>query len=153
MCHTNNDCAQGGGPFLSCSPGGYSGGGACDPTNAACNIDADCALIHDAAPAVPMVCGPRNPFDCANPKNGDCIPACKGPSDCAAEQACESGHCVALPCTIDANCPAVGIQDYTCSAGGRCAAKACTGDSECHGGYCVNSYCSSVPGLCTPPSA
>jgi hypothetical protein len=130
-----------------CSPGGViSGCGARLPPENPCAVDSDCARIGDAAPSVPMVCGPGGPCDCSQlGKSGSCIPACQTDSECGAQEACQSGHCVVKPCTSDADCPSGG--DYACFSG-LCSAKGCAADTDCHGGYCVNGACSQQAGVC-----
>jgi hypothetical protein len=151
-CHSNADCKVG----YECSPGGATVGcGICVAPQYPCSIDSDCAVIGDAAPAQPMVCGPGGGCTCpVGGKSGNCIPACKGPSDCGADEACaSSGHCVVKPCTSDADCPSASNVDYACSAAGTCGVKPCKTDADCGAHYCVNSTCYPQPGMCTPPAA
>jgi hypothetical protein len=96
-----------------------------------------------------MVCGP--PEFCVS--GSECIPACQSDTDCgSAESVCRSGHCVAKPCNVDADCPSIGISDYACSAG-VCTPKPCTNDSDCHGGFCVNRVCATQQGFCASGAA
>jgi hypothetical protein len=151
-CHSNADC----GSLLSCSPGGQpSGCGVCIAPPNPCNVDSDCQVINDAAATQPMVCGPGGPCTCGvGGKTGSCIPACHVATDCAADEACgASGHCVAKPCTTDADCPSTSSLDYACSAAKTCAPKSCTTDADCGAHFCVNNTCYPQPGSCVPPAA
>jgi hypothetical protein len=150
-CHSNNDCSM----AYSCSPGGASVGcGICEMPQNPCSADSDCAVIHDAAPPQPMVCGPGGPCVCnANGKTGDCIPACKTATDCGADETCDpSGHCVTKSCSSDADCTSTQTVDYACS-GNLCQPKACTTDADCGAHFCVNKVCYPQPGICTPPAS
>jgi hypothetical protein len=101
-----------------------------------------------------MVCGPGGPCTCGvGGKNGSCIPACQGASDCGADEACAAtGHCVAKPCTSDADCPSTSTVDYACSAG-TCSIKSCKTNADCGAHYCVSGTCYPTPGMCVSPSA
>jgi hypothetical protein len=155
LCSSNADCPS----TMSCSPGGANGGGyagcgICAAPQYPCSTDSDCAVIGDAAPSQPMVCGPGGPCTCAvNGKAGSCIAACTPASGCGPDEACSStGHCVAKPCTTDADCPSTQYVDYACSSG-TCAIKSCTTDADCGGHYCVSGTCYPQPGICVPPAA
>lgn len=152
-CHNNSDCSSSSG-FLFCSPGGTPVGcGTCQASQAPCNMDSECQQIHDSAASMTMVCGPAGPCTCPSPgKTGSCIPACAATFDCSPGLVCQSGHCSPRPCSTDSDCPPVGIQDYRCG-GGQCSPKACASDADCHGGYCINSACSSQPGACAQGAA
>jgi hypothetical protein len=149
-CGTSNDCSSG----FSCSPGGTPVGcGICVAPQNACNTDSDCRIIDDAAATTPYVCGPPSECECGfGGKTGECIPACTGPGDCSADEACSSGHCVPKPCSSDADCPSPSTVDYACSAG-VCGVKSCSSDADCGAHYCVNRTCYPLPGACTPPAA
>ena len=151
-CSTNADCPalSSTSSYAACSPGGqevFSGCGVCAPAPNPCNVDSDCLLIHDAAPPVPMVCGPLASCFCApSGMSGSCVAAPR-PSDCDADEVFQGGRCKAKPCSVDADCPSIGLQDFTC-ASGLCAAKGCGKDADCHAGFCVNNVCVAQPGLC-----
>jgi hypothetical protein len=102
-----------------------------------------------------MVCGPGGECTCpVGGKTGSCIPACKGPGDCTAQEACDpSGHCVAKPCASDTDCPSTSYVDYGCSSTHVCAVKSCTTDADCGAHYCVSGTCYPQPGSCAPPAA
>jgi hypothetical protein len=147
-CHTNADCS---GPFAySCSPGGaVVGCGVAMRPPYPCNVDSDCQLIQDAAPPRPMVCG--QPGGCVY--GNSCVPACQSDSDCAGgDSVCRLGHCVAKPCSVNADCPSIGIYDFVCTSS-MCTSKGCASDSDCHGGFCVNRTCSPQQGFCAPGAA
>jgi hypothetical protein len=148
-CHSNADCRFG----AECSPGGApTGCGACAAPQNPCNTDSDCAIIGDAAPAQPMVCGPGGPCTCpVNGKAGSCIAACQGASSCGPDEACSAtGLCVAKPCTTDADCPSTPTARYGCSAG-TCEFKPCQTDADCSGLYCINGNCDPEQGACVLP--
>jgi hypothetical protein len=150
-CSSNADCPS----LLSCSPGGApSGCGVCVAPQYPCAGDSDCKVIGDAAPPQPMVCGPGGPCTCGvGAKTGSCIPACQSPTDCGADETCSStGHCVAKPCTTDAECPSTSTVDFACS-GGTCAVKSCKTNADCGAHYCVSGTCYPQPGMCIPPAA
>jgi hypothetical protein len=130
------------------------GCGICFQPPNACGNDSDCQLIDGSAPPTPMVCGPGGECACGTGgKTGQCIAACTGPSDCTPDEACSyDGHCVAKPCSTDADCPSPSTVDYACS-GGYCAIKSCTTNADCGAHYCVNLTCYPEPGSCVPPAA
>jgi hypothetical protein len=86
-------------------------------------------------------------------KSGECIPACQGPGDCGPDEACSSGHCVAKPCTSDADCPESNGYLFACSSAHVCGAKACTTDADCGAQFCVNGTCNPKQGMCVEPAA
>ncbi len=150
-CSSSNDCTSG----MQCTPGGVSlGCGICAMPQNPCSTDADCALIGDAAPAAPMVCGPPGECTCsASGKTGSCIPACKSAGDCSPDETCAvSGHCVAKTCTADTDCPSTSTVDYACS-GGTCAAKSCQTNADCGAHYCIVGTCYPQAGMCVYPPA
>jgi hypothetical protein len=150
-CGSDSDCTSG----LQCAPGGVPMGcGICGMPLNPCGTDSDCALIGDAAPATPMVCGPPGGCTCAvNGKSGSCIPACKSASDCSPDESCaSSGHCVAKSCTADADCPSTQTVDFACS-GGTCAFKSCKTNADCGAHYCISGTCYPQAGMCVYPPA
>jgi hypothetical protein len=150
-CSSNADCTS----AFSCSPGGVETGcGICAMPQNPCSTDSDCSVIGDAASSQPMVCGPGGACTCpVGGKTGSCIPACTTASGCGPDEACaSSGHCVAKPCTSDAQCPSTQTVDYACS-GGVCATKSCKTDADCGAHYCVNGTCYPQAGVCVPPAA
>lgn len=150
-CTTSADCTGG----MECGPGGLpTGCGICAMPQNPCSVDTDCALIGDAAPATPMVCGSGGECTCSvNGKSGSCIPACTSANDCGPDESCAtSGHCVAKACTTDADCPSTQTVDFACS-GGTCGVKACKTSADCGSHYCVNGACYPQAGMCTYPPA
>jgi hypothetical protein len=147
-CHNDSDCSSSA-VYRFCSPGGTPVGcGTCQAPQAPCNVDSECQQNNDSAAPAAMVCGPPGPCTCPSAgKSGSCIPACAATFDCRPGLVCQSGHCSARSCSADSDCPPIGIQDYACD-GGQCGAKACASDADCHGGYCINSACSTQPGAC-----
>jgi hypothetical protein len=139
-----------------CSSGGIATGcGICVMPMDPCSTDSDCKLIHDAAPAMPMVCAPAGSCVCpVGGKSGSCIAACQSAADCGPEEACDtaSGHCGPKPCNSDSECPSESTIDFAC-ASGVCGPKACTTDVDCGAHFCVNGTCYPKPGSCTPPAA
>jgi hypothetical protein len=150
-CSSSADCRGG----MECSPGGVTiGCGICAMPQDPCSADSDCKLIDDAAPATPMVCGPGGSCTCpVGGKSGSCIPACQSASDCGSDETCSpTGHCVAKPCTTDAQCPSTSTVDYACSAG-TCAVKSCQSSADCGAHYCVSGTCYPQAGMCVEPAA
>lgn len=151
ICSSSADCA----PSDQCTPGGtIVGCGICAMPQDPCSADSDCAIIDGAAPATVMVCAPASGCTCpVDGKSGSCIPACQSASDCTPDQACAaSGHCVAKPCTSDAECPGTPTTDFACSSG-TCAIKACNTSADCGAHYCVSGTCSPEVGMCSLPPA
>jgi hypothetical protein len=150
-CSSSADCSSG----YQCTPGGVTVGcGICAMPQNPCSADSDCKLIDDAAPTTPMVCGPGGGCTCpVGGKPGSCIPACQSASDCSADEACApTGHCVAKPCTSDAECPGTQTVDFACSAG-TCAVKSCKTNADCGAHYCVSGTCTPQQGMCSAPAA
>lgn len=149
-CASDKQCTNG----FECSPGGVTVGcGICEMPQNPCSSDSDCAMIGDAAPSQPMVCGPGGECTCpVGGKTGSCIPACTSASGCGPDEACASGHCVAKPCTSDSECPSTQSVDYACQSG-VCATKSCSTNADCGAHYCVNGTCYPQAGVCTAPAA
>jgi hypothetical protein len=151
-CTSNSDCPS----VLQCSPGGApTGCGICEMPQYPCNTSSDCALLNDAAPPTPMVCGPLGPCTCAPPgRTGQCIPACEAKTGCGADETCaDSGLCVPKACTSDTECASTQYVDYACGSAGVCAPKTCTTDADCSGHYCVSGTCYPEQGVCVGPAA
>jgi hypothetical protein len=141
-CSVDSQCqSDGPGPYA-CAPGGvYTGCGGPSPCvlQTPCNTDSDC---HDAGSG--DVCQ-TSACPCQS-FAGLCAPACTGSGQCSAGETCQAGHCVATPCTTNADCVANFICDPTSLT---CQLKTCQTDGECNG-YCVDNVCASKPGVCVP---
>lgn len=143
-CTVENDCAQ---PFEMCfAPGQKLPCGICynpDPSEV-CADDAMCKQIDPT-----WICGASQSL-CTCSGEMLCMEGCTADGSCEMGEVCSStNHCVPKPCSAAADCPA----DFICSqttAGMGCLRKTCGSSSQCDG-YCVNGYCYSAAGFCSPP--
>ena len=140
-CDTYKECPT---PAVCLPPGGFYGCGYCPPPMSACSTDSTCTPGY--------VC---ESFQCnvdSCQSGQDCVRGCTSDADCSIGQGCGvDHHCVATPCTSDAECP----PNFACD-GIACQRKTCSSDTDCTGA-CVSysparsSTCWSGPGTCMPP--
>lgn len=143
-CTVEQDCSQ---SFELCfAPGQKLPCGICynpDPSEV-CNDDSMCKQIDPT-----WICAASQSL-CTCSGETLCIEGCTTNSNCALGEVCSStNHCVPKPCTTSAECPV----DFICTnsnSGLGCLRKSCTSSSQCDG-YCVNGYCYSSAGFCSPP--
>lgn len=138
-CWVQSDCPL----YATCSsPGPRPCPGVCEQSNAACQVDSDCAAF-DAGTDAPLVCDLLPCGGCGVPMG--CLPGCGTDADCALGTSCGGDHrCAPSPCAPGgASCPI----DFTCGSNGVCARKTCSADSQCSKA-CVLGACYGAPGTC-----
>ncbi|MEZ4338207.1 MAG: hypothetical protein R3B82_16420 [Sandaracinaceae bacterium] len=118
-----------------------------------CPADQTCTATGCAASCGGEVCAPGEicgAAGCYSPScsGSDCPGRCATPTDCAADEVCVAGHCLAAglrdgdPCSDDAACAS-----RACSAAGYCVAT-CSEEVPCPGGQeCMRDL---IAGECVP---
>ena len=117
------------------------------PEEQLCGIcfEVDNPCVNDGQCDMGMVCA-EEPHPCACTGERDCIAPCIAGDPCGSGKQCDAGgHCVAQPCSQDADCPS----NFSCT-GGACERVTCKASSECDD-YCVKGSCFAIPGNCGYP--
>jgi dienelactone hydrolase len=138
-CESSDACQGSGNRCV--APDQFVGCGACRPIDPGCASDTQCQPFG-------AVCAPAPPMACACVPVLQCLAPCQTSAlGCATGEQCEpSGHCVATPCSIDADCPS----QFACAAS-ACMRKTCGADSDCSMGFCVLGRCFDTLGTCAAP--